>query len=129
VLAGPPGGGRGPPPAVWVLGCYRVGPGVVRDEERGLWRDGLRRGRIGSVVDDLPGRVLDLEDDPRRHVGATVRERAVGRGEVDRADLDGADRAGEAGLEEAVRPAGEADPELFGALGDGLVADALERPD
>jgi hypothetical protein len=80
-------------------------------------------------MDHGTGRVADREDDPRGGAGAAVGERAIGRGEVERPDLDRPDRAGQAGLEEALRAAGEADAELLGPCGDGVAADALEGTD
>ena len=54
---------------------------------------------------------------------------AVGRGQVERPDLDGAERAGQPGLQEGLPAAGEADAHGLGRVGDRLVADPLEGPD
>ena len=76
----------------------------VGDEERGLWRDGRRRlPAFGRPPDDLAVRAADLEDHPRRHVGAAVRDRPEGRGQVERPDLDRPERTGQAGLQEQLR--------------------------
>src|SRR4051794_33921545 len=101
----------------------------VLDEERGLWRDGRLARGLRGLPDDLPVRADDLEDHPRRHTHATVRDRPVCRREVDRPDLDSAERAREAGLEVRVATAGEPDAERFGRLVDLVVADALQCAD
>ena len=54
---------------------------------------------------------------------------AVGRGQVDRLDLDRAERAGQPGLQERLAAAGEPQPERLGGLVDLVVADPLERAD
>ena len=71
----------------------------------------------------------DLEDHPRGTRTPPFADRAVGRRQVERSDLDGPERAGQAGLQEGLVPAGEADAHLLGGRRRPVVADPLERPD
>ena len=87
--------------------------------------------RLGRLPDDLAVR--------RRWISRIIRggtwtpplaERAVGRGQVERPDLDGPDRAGQPGLEErlACRPAKRM-PELLGRSATASLPTRCERPD
>ena len=87
---------------------------------------GLRRCR---AIDELAVGADHLEDQPRRVEPAAVAERAVGRGQVERQHLDGAERACQAALEVLDPAVLEADAEVHGRVGDGLAADPLVGAD
>ena len=96
------------------LGTVEVRPLDLTSAYGTLANDGVRvppRMILGrrSLPDDLAVGPFDGEDHPRRDVDAAVRERAVGRGQVERPDLDRAERSGQARLEEGLVAAGEAE--------------------
>ena len=101
------------------------------DEEGGLRAHGLDRPSAWRrAIDDLARRVADLEDHPRRDARAAVGDRAVGRGQVERA------RPRPCRSRRPDRPAGTAFvppakriPNFVGPVGDRVAPDALERPD
>src|SRR5205085_7090276 len=89
-----------------VLRGVRVALEDVRDEERGLRGQRPFALRLARGPDGMAGGVLDLEDHAGRVVDPGGAQDAVRRGELERLDLDGADRAGETCLEERIGPTG-----------------------